>query len=43
MLLIPPFPIRRNRKKLAFKERWVLNVAMVKLIFVAYEEKITTR
>lgn len=43
MLLIPPFPTRRNRKRLAFKERWVLNVAIVKLIVVADEEKITAR
>lgn len=43
MLLIPPFPTRRKRKRLACKERWVLSVAIVKLVFVAYEEKITTR
>lgn len=28
---------------LEFQEKWVLNVAIVNLIFVAYERKITTR
>lgn len=39
MLLIPTFPTRRNRKRREFKEKWVLNVAILKLIFVVYGEK----
>lgn len=43
MLLIPTFPTRKNRKRLACKEKWVLNVAILKLILGLMEKKITTR